>query len=77
MKPCPFCGAEAKVVSPPTGSYVVACQGTDCGAVMRAWDMDNAKQHAMVVERWERRAETEEEHQRRLDSIEEANPEDM
>lgn len=54
LKPCPFCGCEARLFSCwGEDGFVVMCMGSDCG--VRSGDIHFRKERA--VEIWNRRVE--------------------
>lgn len=66
LRPCPFCGSEAKTklkYNKRTGKTIVSVRCDSCGAESAGWVMKNADQVAMylqlatntVIERWNRR----------------------
>lgn len=52
LKPCPFCGGEAEIISGFGGKYTVQCEKGGCMAnIMWCPDKDSA------IKAWNRRAE--------------------
>lgn len=55
LKPCPFCGGEAKIIWELNGFETVEC--TKCGAVVDGWGVWNKRAertcHWLGLEEWE------------------------
>ena len=61
LKPCPFCGGEAKVFAYSDGGICVKCMNCYCQTFATSdWNIANAKEksaYEKIVEAWNRRAE--------------------
>lgn len=52
LKPCPFCGSEARIVTNYVGSVYIRCTNIyKCGVRQEGWDMEED-----AIEAWNRRA---------------------
>ena len=51
LKPCPFCGSEAKLKEDEFGDYYILCISITCFGMMTAIDS-----RANLIRRWNRRA---------------------
>ena len=49
LKPCPFCGSDAREQNTITGMWNIICNG--CGAMVSDWSEES------VIRRWNRRAD--------------------
>lgn len=55
LKPCPFCGGEAKIVKSPENEYIAICRNKQCNASVGFFP--NTRKEA--IEAWNRRADDE------------------
>jgi hypothetical protein len=63
LKPCPFCGSEAKLLYTGEGlKFRAACFNEDCGCELPTWgifekDEDVLESIELAIEYWNKRAE--------------------
>jgi hypothetical protein len=63
LKPCPFCGSEAKLLyTGEGGAFRASCYNEDCGCVLPKWslfekDEDVMEKIELAVKYWNERSE--------------------